>query len=81
MPIYEYRCRACGAVTEVLTRSSRRDEPISCGACGGIDLEKLPSAPAAVSSGSSAPKGRTCCGKNERCDAPPCSSGGSCRRD
>jgi putative FmdB family regulatory protein len=81
MPIYEYKCRACGTVTEALVSSSRREEAIACRACGGRDLQKMLSAPAAVSVRKAGPKGRTCCGRDERCDAPPCSSGGSCRRD
>jgi hypothetical protein len=31
--------------------------------------------------GSSNPKGTTCCGMDERCDTPPCSSDGICKRD
>lgn len=38
MPLYEYRCRACGDVCELLIRGNA--EPV-CPACGSTDLEKL----------------------------------------
>ena len=49
MPIYEYRCEACGETTEVI---QRLDEPPLeiCPRCGGA-LKKLLSAPAFQSRG------------------------------
>ena len=41
MPIYEYRCRACGLEFEALVRGA--DQP-SCGECGSADLERCLSA-------------------------------------
>ncbi len=42
MPLYEYQCRSCGNVSEVIQRLS--DDPLStCGECGG-ELKKLVSA-------------------------------------
>jgi putative FmdB family regulatory protein len=77
MPIYEYRCRDCRKVFEVLVRGG--DVP-SCPQCGGSSLDKLITA-AFVSSGQTARQaGRTCCGQAERCESPPCSEGGLCRR-
>lgn len=38
MPIFEYRCRSCDAVFELLVRSG--DLP-ACPACNGADLERL----------------------------------------
>lgn len=44
MPIYEYRCEACGEVTEVIQRFG--DAPLAlCPRCGGA-LKKMVSAPA-----------------------------------
>lgn len=44
MPLYEYRCRQCGARVEALQKVA--DPPLAtCGACGG-SLERLLSAPA-----------------------------------
>jgi putative FmdB family regulatory protein len=44
MPIYEYRCKKCGAHLEVLVRSSDKP-PKRCRKCGG-GLEKQFSSPA-----------------------------------
>jgi putative FmdB family regulatory protein len=43
MPIYEYRCRACGAQKEYLQKMS--DAPLTdCPECGRAELEKMVSA-------------------------------------
>ena len=42
-------------------------------------LDKLISAPVMLSGRTARPAGRTYCGREERCDAPPCSEGGECR--
>lgn len=39
MPIYEYRCRKCGTVSEILVRG-RRDE-VRCEKCSSKEMEKL----------------------------------------
>jgi putative FmdB family regulatory protein len=44
MPLYEYQCRDCGEVTEVIQRLSEPD-PTDCYTCGG-ELERVLSAPA-----------------------------------
>jgi putative FmdB family regulatory protein len=45
MPIYEYRCGACGHTLDALQKIS--DEPLSvCEACGAAALRRLMSAPA-----------------------------------
>jgi putative FmdB family regulatory protein len=77
MPIYEYRCRDCGAQIEVLVRSGAQ-EP-QCSECGSSLLDKLFSAPYVMSQ-RSRPSGRTCCGQQERCEAPPCSAQETCWR-
>lgn len=41
MPLYDFRCRACGAAFEALVRPPR--DPI-CVSCGSGDLERLLSA-------------------------------------
>lgn len=44
MPIYEYRCKACGHETEALQKMS--DKPLrKCPECGRLQLQKLISAP------------------------------------
>ncbi|MGQ9585199.1 MAG: FmdB family zinc ribbon protein [Anaerolineae bacterium] len=78
MPIYTYQCRTCGARVDLWLRTW--DEVPICPRCGSTDLEKQVTA-AYVSAGQTAQRpGRTCCGREERCDAPPCSAGGRCWR-
>ena len=46
MPIYEYRCRACGAITEDFTHLARHaPHEIRCGICND-EAPRIPSAPA-----------------------------------
>ncbi|MGQ9493079.1 MAG: FmdB family zinc ribbon protein [Anaerolineae bacterium] len=78
MPIYEFRCQSCGAQFEVLLRTSQ--DTVACPTCGATWLEKQVSAPALVSTGERRQAGHTCCGREERCERPPCSDGGSCHR-
>ncbi len=76
MPIYEYRCQDCGKRVEMLLRSG--DESPRCPSCGSALLEKLISTPYVLSGGRL--PGRTCCGQEERCATPPCSTEEGCRR-
>ncbi|MGD2103923.1 MAG: zinc ribbon domain-containing protein [Anaerolineae bacterium] len=78
MPIYEYRCHDCGTSFEELVRGR---ETVACPECGGKSLKRLLSAPTVLSGRTARPAGSTCCGRDERCDAPPCSDEGACRRD
>mgnify|MGYP002780005748 FL=1 len=47
MPLHDFRCRACETRAELLVRGSAAP---SCPACGGADLERLPSFGTAVRS-------------------------------
>jgi putative FmdB family regulatory protein len=40
MPIYEYRCEACGEVFEVLVRSRSRQTGPRCPKCGSAEVTK-----------------------------------------
>lgn len=80
MPIYEYRCKECGRVSEFLVGVVAQDEDIVCQHCGSTNLEKLMSAPFGFVRNPSS-GGTTCCGRETRCDTPPCSDTGVCRRD
>ena len=82
MPIYEYRCSRCGARLEVFVRSSGvvGDQP-SCPECGATLTEKLFSVPYIASGQTAREAGKTCCGRQERCDTPPCSAEGTCRHE
>jgi putative FmdB family regulatory protein len=77
MPIYDYRCRECGRVSEIFLRSWN-DEP-RCPHCDSESIKKLPSASYTMKIGRGG-GGTTCCGSKERCETPPCSSGDVCRR-
>jgi putative FmdB family regulatory protein len=87
MPIYEYLCKNCGERVEVLIRPSTGSGhgsgsgAPSCPQCGSPTLEKLFSAPHVISRWGQPSGGGTCCGREERCAAPPCSTGETCRRD
>ena len=52
MPIYEYRCEPCESTFETLVRTDH-DVP-HCPSCGGIDLAKQFSVPAAAKTGGAA---------------------------
>ena len=55
MPMYEYRCRDCGATFDELVPSAQvSDSEIACPYCGEHAAEKLMSAFASSGSGSSA---------------------------
>jgi putative FmdB family regulatory protein len=77
MPIYDYSCRECGKVSEILVRTSEGE--VRCPHCGSGDMGRLVSASYSIKMESADP-GTTCCGRTERCETPPCSSGDVCRR-
>jgi putative FmdB family regulatory protein len=77
MPIYDYRCRECGRVSEVFVRTTTGK--VRCPHCGSEGMEQLVSASYMIKMDAEAP-GTTCCGRTERCETPPCSSGDVCRR-
>jgi len=43
MPIYEYRCRNCDAVTGALVFSDADREAVRCRQCQGKSLDRIPS--------------------------------------
>jgi len=78
MPIYEYDCRDCGRISEILVRGS--EDEICCKHCGSRNLQRLLSA---TSSSTGAMRNRipgpgdtTCCGN--RPESAGCSGPGSC---
>jgi putative FmdB family regulatory protein len=68
MPIYEYRCRSCGEVSEIFQGIGDMDDPLCCTHCGSTDLERL------LSATSFSFKGEVGDGAGLRC----CESGVSC---
>ena len=81
MPIYEYVCQKCGEVSEFLTGVGRENPEVKCRECGSKEMAQILSPSNFTFASSSRPSGKTCCGREERCDTPPCSTGDSCRRD
>lgn len=58
MPIYEYRCAACGCRFERLVRMSGASEPPACPSCGAAQTDRLVSV-VARSGGDCGPGGFT----------------------
>lgn len=84
MPVFDYRCKDCGNTFEVIILSSATNT--SCPSCGSINTEKTISSSYVVTRFSHKRENFTqdhspCCGRSERCDKPPCSDGGVCRRN
>jgi len=81
MPIYEYKCKDCGKVSEFLVGVSQGAPEIKCSFCKSKNLERIFSQ-SFISSGHiiGSQGGKTCCGRTERCDIAPCSDDGTCRR-
>jgi putative FmdB family regulatory protein len=78
MPIYEYKCPSCGQVSEVLIHSFFSPPGPRCPDCGH-DMERRLSSPALVMEKANH-SDATCCGREERCEHPPCSTGERCHR-
>jgi putative FmdB family regulatory protein len=78
MPIYEYKCKSCGHVSEVLVQGFFSPREPECPECGQ-EMERLITSPSLLKNTNNS--GKTCCGREERCEKPPCSSEGHCRRN
>ncbi len=79
MPLYEYLCLDCGAVTEALL--ARSDETAACGRCGSPRVKRLLSAPSSLTGysrqGIPGPGDTACCGSTPDA-AQGCAGPGSC---
>lgn len=77
MPLYEYECKSCHQVVEVLVRGEAErsgGESPECPECGDPSLERLLSVPAAPAVGSGGRLPMT--GGGEACSMPKCCGGG-----
>ncbi len=89
MPTYEYLCRECGYKFEKFQNMSAH--PLrKCPECGGEIKRLIGRGMGIIFKGSgfyatdyrkadykkSEPSDKTCCGRTERCDKPPCSNDG-----
>jgi len=76
MPIYEYRCRKCGRVSEYLNAAGKT-ELIQCPDCGSTEMDKIIST-SFISMGESVPRQShcgnksPCCGAATPCEKRPC---------
>jgi putative FmdB family regulatory protein len=62
MPLYEYRCEACGHRFEVWQRMGAGKEGVTCPRCGSSEVQRLLSTFASASSGASCSAGASSCG-------------------
>ncbi|WP_371363581.1 hypothetical protein SRRS_44620 [Sporomusa rhizae] len=69
MPIYEYSCKECGKVVELLQKSGTANAGITCPECGQDTLAKVLSVTAPAQMAKNAPAG---------CDIGKGSCGGCC---
>jgi putative FmdB family regulatory protein len=60
LPLYEYRCGACGTRFELLRRIGQDKDGISCPRCGQLEVEKEFSTFAGSVSGGGASSGGGC---------------------
>ncbi|MFH2009492.1 MAG: FmdB family zinc ribbon protein [bacterium] len=75
MPLFDFQCVQCGAELELLLR--RGELPGPCPECNG-PLTKALSVPAGYRGLRTRAPGKTCCGRDERCDTPPCDGNTGC---
>lgn len=71
MPMYEYRCRACGHTFDRLRPASESDAPVACD-CGSDDTARLMSMIARRPAGASLPMA------GGSAPSAPSSGGGGC---
>jgi putative FmdB family regulatory protein len=77
MPLYDYKCHDCGTVTEFLINSDSHQP--ACPGCGSRNMKRQISAPSLLKNRTNT-GGKTCCGREERCETPACATGTGCRR-
>jgi putative FmdB family regulatory protein len=41
MPIYEYKCSACGEITSVFVQGFKTPEDLTCNSCGSCDVKRI----------------------------------------
>jgi len=60
MPLYEYRCQACGDTFETIRGLNDKDADVACPTCGEKKAEKLMSACCAAKGESSTASAGSC---------------------
>jgi len=79
MPIYDYACEDCGHRFELKHEMGGASD-LKCPSCSSSSVSKQISMPGLIRTAVKPQGGQTCCGRTERCDKPPCSSGGQCHK-
>lgn len=78
MPIYEFKCHDCGKVSDILSLNPKGKSYL-CPECSSSNMEKLVSSSYLIKTNSQLSR-QTCCGRQERCETPACSTGERCQR-
>jgi putative FmdB family regulatory protein len=76
MPIYEFRCEACGNVQEIIVSSTSTELEMKCGECQGEDLVRIMSCANFSTGSSSSSSGAAASGGG--CTHRTCGPGSSC---
>ena len=82
MPIYEYECGVCGGISEFFEGMTQENPDHKCKFCESENLKKILSKGVSSRIGGimGSQGGKTCCGREERCDTAPCAQGAACHR-
>jgi len=70
MPIYEYRCKACGQITEAFLRTRHEASDVRCEHCGDGDLERVYLSAIAPVRSAAKEQSVPCCGEQKGCSDP-----------
>ncbi len=88
MPTYQYLCESCGHQFEKMQGMTDPRLKV-CPKCGKTLSRLIGTGGGIIIKGSRSTmsnlkndfsSGQTCCGREERCDTPPCSDDGVCKR-
>lgn len=75
MPIYEFRCTACGNIQEIIVTSSSEEVEMKCRECQCEDLERVLSRVSYAMGDSGSSRGQAA---GPSCTTRNCGSGNSC---
>ena len=73
MPVYDYRCNACGSLYDVYHKTKEIAEDVLCPSCGSREYKKLMSIPGIAVSNSSRSESAGPCTMGDDCCGGACS--------